>query len=305
MRSLLLTILCVVALATAAHADRATFVDLAKRGWNYELRTTMVGRDMSIPVHINGRDLAGASLCLVGEEPHPASLAIINTFRDLAHHVFGKPLTMRYAGRSAANCGAGRTVILRLYSGYPPNGDLSNDLRWLNQTYQLGLPDRRSYAVSSPAMAQTFFGRRGLGTHIMVKQPALNRLGALETLFYKSILIEELFQSFTFGMDILLFDRAAEFQSKLQELPTNLHRLNWESRAFMRGLLNSNPPGLCAFDVFMLHAVAQAPVDQTVEPAFIEYIDVEYDRLLVQAQETMDDPRFAEIFAPGCQRPEI
>ncbi|WP_424968631.1 hypothetical protein [Dinoroseobacter sp. S375] len=305
MRSLLLTVLCAVAFATVAHADRASFVDLAKRGWNYELRTTMVGRDMSIPVHINGRDLAGASLCLVGERPHPASLEIINAFRDLAHHVFGKPLTMRYAGRSATACGAGRTVVLRLYSGYPPNGDLSNDLGWLNQTYQLGLPKRRAYAVSSPAMAQTFFGRRGLGTHIMVKQPALERVGALEALFYKSILIEELFQSFSFGMDIILFDRAAEFQSKLQELPTNLHRLNWESRAFMRALLNSNPPGLCAFDVFMLHAVAQAPVDQTVDPAFIEYIDLEYDRLLIEAQHTMQDPRFAAIISPGCQRPEI
>lgn len=305
MRSLLLTFFCAVTLATAADADRASFVELAKRGWNYELRTTMIGRDMSIPVHINGRDLAGSSLCLVGERPHPASLEIINAFRDLAHHVFGKPLTMRYAGRSAGMCGAGRTVVLRLYSGYPPNGDLSNDLRWMNQTYQLGLPARRSYAASSPAMAQTFFGRRGQGTHIMVQQPALNRLGALEAVFYKSILIEELFQSFTFGMDILLFDRAASFQSKLQELPVNLNRMNWGSRAFMRALVSANPPGLCAFDVFMLHAVAQAPVDQTVEPAFIEFIDAEYDALLSQAQETMTDPRFAAIFAPGCQSPEI
>ncbi|MDD9717403.1 hypothetical protein PVW48_11645 [Dinoroseobacter sp. PD6] len=305
MRSLLLLLFCASLLATTASADRASFVDLAKRGWNYELRTTMVGRDMSIPIHINGRDLAGASLCLVGEEPHPASLEIINSFRDLAHHVFGKPLPMRYAGRSATKCGAGRTVVLRLYSGYPPNADLSNDLGWLNQVHQLGLPEGRRFAVSSPAMAQTFFGRRGQGTHIMVKQPALEQVGTLETLFYRSILIEELFQSFTFGMDILLFDRAAEFQSKLQELPINVNRMNWESRAFMRNLLNSNPPGLCMFDVFMFHAVAQAPVDQTVDPAFIDFIDLQYDRLFSEAQQTMKDPRFASIIAPGCRRPEI
>lgn len=305
MRSLLLVFCCAMALATTAVADRASFVDLAKRGWNYELRTTMVGRDMSIPVHIHGRDLAGSSLCLVGEEPHPASLEIINTFRALALHVFGKPLTMRYAGRSAVQCGAGRTVVLRLYSGYPPNNDLSNDLHWMNQTYQLGLPTHGAYTATSPAMAQTFFGRRGQGTHIMVKQPAFDRLGALEKQFYKSILIEELFQSFTFGMDILLFDRAADFQSKLQELPTHLYRMNWESRTFMRALLRSNPPALCAFDVFMLHAVAQAPVDQTVDPAFIDFIDAEYDSLIAQAQETMTNPRFATIFAPGCRRSEI
>ena len=289
-------------LATPLSADRADYVDLARKGWNYELRTTMVGRDLSIPVHINGRDLAGASLCLVGEAPHPASLEIIDAFRKLAEHVFTKPLTMRYAGVSASACGSGRTVILRLYSGLPPNRALSADLQWMNGIYDLGLRAGSDFAATSPAIAQTFFGRRGQGTHIMVKQPALTELGPLEAIFYKSILIEELFQSFSFGMDILLFDRAAAFRSKLQETPVNLYHLSWESHAFMRNLVTSNPSGLCPFDVFMLHAVAEAPVDQTVDPAFIDYIDDHFDDLLARADATLADGRFASIIDRDCAR---
>ncbi|WP_300057185.1 hypothetical protein [uncultured Roseobacter sp.] len=298
--------LCLLLLsATHAVADRAAYVDLARQGWNYQLRTTMIGRDLSIPVHINGRDLAGASLCLVGERPHPNSLEVINAFRALARHVFGKPLPMRYAGAGAENCGSGRTVVLRLYSGHPPNQALSDDLSWMNGVYQLGLPSRRYFAATSPAMAQTFFGRRGQGTHIMVKQPRRGTVGALEQSFYTSILVEELFQSFTFGMDILIFDRAAAFQSKLQETPLNLERMPWESRGFMRALLQSNPRGLCAFDVFMMHAVAEAPVDQTTEPGFIDYVDTAYDTLAAQAAETMADTRFAALIAPRCQRAPV
>lgn len=65
----------------------------------------------------------------------------------------------------------------------------------------------------------------------------------------------------------------------------------------MRALVNSNPTGLCIFDVFMIHAVAVAPVDQTVDPEFTSFIDQEYDSLMVQAQETLADPRFAGILA--------
>jgi hypothetical protein len=305
MRIFSLCLLIVTFAASPVLSDRAGYMDLARRGWNYELRSTMVGRDMNIPVHINGRDLAGASLCLVGERPHPASLEIIDTFRALAAHVFGKPVTMRYAGPSASGCGSGRTVILRLYSGFPPNRDLSADLQWMNGVYDLGLRAGSDFAATSPAMAQTFFGKRGQGTHIMVKQPRMTELGPLEAIFYKSILIEELFQSFSFGMDILLFDRAATFRSKLQETPVNLFHLSWESHAFMRSLVTSNPSGLCPFDVFMLHAVAEAPVEQTVDPAFIQYIDDHYDDLLAQADATLADDRFASIVDLDCARLSI
>ncbi len=298
----LLCLVIVVGLALPAVADKSSYVDLARRGWNYELRTTMVGRDLSIPVTINGRNMSGASLCLVGDRPHPKSLETIDAFRDLMRHVHGKPITMRYAGPTASRCGSGRIVVLRLYSGHPPHRELSADLRWMDRTYQLGLPGRRRFAAASPAIAQTFFGRRGQGTHIMVKQPTLPRPGRLETAFYRSLLIEELFQSFTFGMDILLFDRSAEFQSKLQETPVNLMRLPWESRDFMRAMVRATPVGLCAFDVFMLHAVAEAPVDQTTDPDFIDFIEGAYEGLLERAGRTMDDPRFARILARGCER---
>lgn len=285
-----------------ALADRAAYLDLARRGWNYELRTTMIGRDLSIPVHINGRDFAGASLCLVGEPPHALSLRTIDAFRDLMAHVYGKPVPMRFAGADARACGSGRVVVLRLYSGYPPNKGLSVDLEWMNEVYELGLPPGRFFAAGSPAVAQTFFGRRGQGTHIMVKQPGAAEIEPLEAAFYRSILVEELFQSFTFGMDILLFDRAAAFQSKLQEIPFNLANLDWDSRTFMQALLRTNPEGLCAFDIFMLHAVATSPVDQTIEPAFIDFIDRDYARLERQAAATMADARFAPILAPDCRQ---
>lgn len=302
MRFFIFQIAAILVFAGELLAEKRDYIELARRGWGYELRATMLGRDMAIPVQINGRDLAGASLCLVGERPHPQTLEILNAFRDLLKHSYGQPTPMRYAGRSASDCGTGRTVVLRLYSGYPPERELSSDLDWLSDTHQLGLPAGRRYLVTSPAMAQTFFGHRGQGTHIVVKQPAHGRPGLLETAFHKSILLEELFQSYTFGMDILLSDRTAGFLSKLQETPVNLHRFPWNSHAFMRALLNSNPGGLCAFDVFMLHAVAQSPVDQTIDPGFIDYIDDEYDRLWAQTDETLTDPQFASLFDEGCTR---
>ncbi|WP_300035511.1 hypothetical protein [uncultured Roseobacter sp.] len=300
-----LLVLLVLFCGPAAHADRATYIELAKRGWSYELRTTMIGRDLSIPVLINGRQLAGASLCVVGERPRRTSLEVIDSFRALLLQTYGKPMTMRYAGQDASACGSGRTVILRLYSGFPPNTALSADLQWMDRTYQLELPGRGYFAATSPAMAQTFFGRQGQGTHIMVKQPAAAPRSRIEAAFYKSILIEELFQSFTFGMDILIFDRSVAWRSKLQETPLNLWRLPWESPAFMRALVRSNPPGLCTFDVFMMYAVAEAPVDQTNEPAFIEYVDANYDDLYTRAQATMGDPAYAAILDPVCAAPDL
>lgn len=291
----------VLTFAAPASADeRAAYLDLARQGWNYKLRTTMVGRDTSIPVHINGRDLAGVSICIVGERPHALTTETLTAFRALLQRGFGVPVPSRYAGPDASGCREDRQIILRLYSGHPPNRMLSNDLEWLNRKFQLGLPSGRIYTANSPALAQTFFGRRGTATHIMVKQSALDRIGPLETAFYRSILIEELFQTFTFGMDVLVFDRTARFLSKLQESPLNLHRLQWGSRNFMRALLKSNPRGLCRFDLFMLHAIARTSVDQTTDPAFIEYLDGDYDALVLLAMETAEDQQFAILFDPTC-----
>lgn len=301
MRHAFLACLLVLIGPGGALADKSSYLNLARQGWNYELRDNWIGRDLSIPVHINGRDLSGASLCVVGERPHPASLEVIDSFRALAAVAFGKPVLMRYAGADARGCGTGRSVVLRLYSGHPPNRALSADLAWMSEVYGLGLPAGRHYVAASPAMAQTFFGRRGQGSHIMVMQPAFARLDAVEAAYFKSILIEELFQTFTFGMDILLFDPARRFQSKLQETPLRLGRLAWSSRPFMEALLRSNPSRLCEFDVFMLHAVALSPADQTTQPVFIDFIDSQFDQLLALASQTMADPRLEPIIDQTCK----
>ncbi|SEL71637.1 hypothetical protein SAMN05444413_11461 [Roseivivax marinus] len=285
----------------AADSKQDAFLDLARRGWVYELRTTMVGRDLSIPVSINGRDLAGASLCLVGERPREATREVLTAFRALMYEAHGKPVPMRFAGPTARLCGAGRVVVLRLFSNRPPNAALTDDLTWMNAVHQLGLPQGRVYAAASPAMAQTFFGRRGSGTHIMVKQPGSDSLSPLERDFYRSILIEELYQSFTFGMDILHLDRSAPYLSKLEEFPVDLTRMPWDSRAFMRGLLGSNPRGLCEFDVFMLHAVATSDVAQTTEAAFLDDIRRRWPELIERTAASMADARFAPILDADCR----
>lgn len=290
---------CMSPASAATHKD--SYLDMARQGWNYELRTTMIGRDMSIPVHINGRDLAGASICMVGEQANAQSLEVINAFRKLIGDVYGKPVPMRFAGPTARNCGGGRMIVLRLYSGTPPNRALSDDLNWMNQIYQFGLPKDRFYSASSPAMAQTFFGRLGQATHIMVQQTAIPGRDQLDDAFFRSILIEELYQSYTFGMDILKFSPEGAFYSKLQEVPLNLHGLTWGSRAFKKALLGSNPPGLCEFDLFMMHAVAQAPVDETTMPVFIDYIDANFDVLVQMTSDTIQDSEYDVIRDPQCQ----
>lgn len=301
----LLTFMAVWMGFAAQAADRHDYVNMARQGWSYELRTTMIGRDLSIPVRIHGRELAGAAICVVGEKPHVETQAVLNAFRQLIGNVYGKPLPMRYAGRDARGCGSGRVVLLRLYSGAPPNRALTKDIAWMNRAYELGLPTGRNYAVMSPAMAQTFFGHLGQVTHIIVKQPSLTRLGALEQKFYRSILIEELFQSFTFGMDVLKFDRKAEFLSKLQESPVNPGPLPWSSRAFMRTILGSNPSGLCQFDVFMLHAVARAPMAETNKPDFIQFVEAHFDTLRALSDASFADPQYSPILDPTCTAERI
>lgn len=284
-----------------AEASKGDWLDLARRGWSYELRTTMIGRDMSIPVRIHGRAHVGATICVIGEAPLKPTREVIDTFRALVHLAYGKPLPMRYAGPGAKNCGTGRSVFLRLYSGDPPNHDLSDDLDWMSQVYGLGLPRGRTHVATSPALAQTFFGHQGQVTHIMVQQPKRAVLEPLDTAFFRSILIEELFQSFTFGMDVLQFDREAEFQSKLQEMPLNMLRLPWGSTAFKKALLRSNPSGLCAFDIFMMFAVAETPAEETNTPEFISFIDAEFERLVDLAEDVMGNPRYGLLLDPDCR----
>lgn len=283
--------------------ERDDWLELARRGWNYRLREPPRGRDMAIPVTISPKLLSGAALCMVGELPRQDTLEVLNSFRALVADTFGKRLPMRYAGSDARACGTGRVVVLRFYSGYPPNRLLTADLDWLDRAYALGLPRGRQYAAISPAFAQTFFGRRGQGVHVMVQQaPPGHAVNALEATYFRSILIEELFQVFTFGADILVADRDAVFQSKLQEGPIRLSPLGWETPAFMRKLLSVTPGALCRFDLFMLHAVAAAPVAETTEPRFVEYIDAHFDELQSMTARTLDDPRFDLVIDTSCGR---
>ena len=298
---LLLLICATTAVAAPQGEDRAAFIALAKKGWVYQLRTAMWRHDPLVPpIVINGRTLSGAAICVVGERPHARTRAVLDTFRALMADVFEKPLPLRYAGSDLGLCGTGRSVYIRLYSGRPPHVAFNDDLRRMDKVYAFGLPKGREQFIMSPAQAQTFFGRRGRATHVLVKQPAPGEVTPLEADFYASILIEELYQTFTFGMDILHFDRDAAFVSKLEEYPANLRHLPWESDRYMQGLLQSNPKGLCRFDVFMLHALAGSSVENTNSEAFLAYISEDFDRIEAKTARTLGNPLFAPILDAAC-----
>ncbi len=301
-RSLALACLALIAASAGAASERATFLDLARRGWVYELRSAMWGRDpASIEMHINGHVLSGASICVVGEKPHQATETVLREFTGLTARVFGKPTPIRHGGVDLDGCGTGRTIYLRLYSREVPLAAFGSDLARLDRVFGLGLARSRRQYVVSPGQAATFFGRRGQATHLIVRQPVAGRdLSPLEGRFYASILVEELYQAYTFGMDILQLDRRLAFVSKLQEFPVNLRHVPWDSPAFMEGLLRSTPSGLCRFDLFMLHAIAAAPVENTNTPEFLAYIDAHFDDLLARADATAAAPGFAGILDPGC-----
>lgn len=289
----------------AAASDRATFLDLARKGWVYQLRTAMWGRDpATVTMQISGGALSGASLCVVGEPPHPETEAVLLSFLALLADVHGKPTLMRFAGEDLAGCGTGRTVFLRLYSGHVPLGAFNSDLDRLDSLYGLGLPAGRPQYVISPAQAATFFGSRGQATHLIVKQPPEGEPDALARRFYASILIEELYQAFSFGIDILHLDRRLAFVSKLEEFPTNLRNLPWDSPVFMAALLGSNPSGLCRFDLFMLHALAGAPFENTNTPELLDFIDAQFDALMARAEATAARPDFAPILDGSCAGPD-
>ncbi|MHA6264428.1 hypothetical protein ACXYMO_14585 [Arenibacterium sp. CAU 1754] len=289
------------AVSVGAGTERSVFIDMARKGWVYELRSAMWRRDPDRPpVRINGRDMAGAALCVVGERPHFQTARVLETFSALMTQTFGKPVPMRYGGTDLSGCGTGRIVYLRLYSGRTPHRAFNDDLRKMDAVYGIGLPANRDQYVMSPAQAQTFFGRYGRTTHLLVKQAAAAVPTPLEQRFFTSILIEELYQSFTFGMDILHFDRHAAFLSKLEEMPLNLRNLPWDSTQFMEGLLRSNPGGLCPFDVFMLHALAHSPLEQSNTPDFLGFIETEFDDLLRRTNVTVAQVGLAPILDPAC-----
>ncbi|WP_299846705.1 hypothetical protein [uncultured Roseovarius sp.] len=297
--------LLIAASGAQAHADRDQFLELARKGWVYQLRSAMTRPGVTPPViRINSQDMAGAALCIVGEPPHPQTRRVLDAFSGLVAEIFNKPMPMRFGGTDLAACGTGRIVYLRLYSGLIPHRAFNNDLRRIDRVFDIGLPHDREQFILSPAQAQTFFGRNGRATHLLVKQPLLVPLSQLEQRFFASILIEELYQSFTFGIDILHFDRNSAFVSKLEEFPINLRHIPWDSPIFMQGLLQSNPAGLCRFDVFMLHALALAPVEQTNTEAFLQFIEGRFDDLMLRAEGTIAQADHAPILDQHCRTSE-
>ena len=274
-------------------------LDLARKGWVYELRETMLGRDLSIPVRIHPDVNRGATLCLLGEPPTPQSRQVIDAFLRLLRDSFGTAPDVVEA-RTIDGCDTDRPVALRLYSGRPPNDALTADLTWLSARHGLGLPRGRRFLAVSPAQGQTFFGPRGAVTHIMVQQSSGRDRSPLADTFFRSILIEELYQSFTFGMDILHFDPSVPWASKLEENPTLLRNMPWDSDRFRMGLLASNPVGLCPFDLMMLAALADAPVETSTDPALLDHIAARFDALTARVAEQLDDPRNASILDASC-----
>ena len=309
MKSVLAGMLVAVGLALPAAAgnagvsERDAWMALARKGWVYELRSAMYRPDPDRPaVRINGRHLAGAEICVVGAPPHPATRAVLAAFRALVGDVFGTPMSLRLGGEALDGCGDARAVYLRLFSGGLPVREQARDIAWLDAAFELGIAPGRAPPALSPAQAQTYFGRRGSATYLLVRQPASPEPEPLDLRFHASILIEELFQSFTFGMDILHFDREAPLLSKLEELPVNLRSLGWDTPAYMEGLLASNPSGLCRFDVFMLHALAAAPVEETNSEAFLAFIEADFDDLVARTEATLADPRHVLLLDPVCGR---
>ena len=284
-----------------ATPTREMVLELARRGWVYELSTAAMRRGPNMPpVRISPQSFRGARICILGEEPHPATRAVLQGFAALLERTFGTgPKVDLHA---SGNC-AGQPVVLRLFSVRSPHGEFNADLRALDDAFLIGLSRKRMQLVSAPAQAQTFFGARGQATHIIVMQPEADRpLTPLEQRFYASILIEELYQAFTFGRDIMIFDPEVRPISKLQEYPVYLRNLPWRSTPFMEGILTTSVAGLCGFDVFMLHALGQARMASNSD-ALLQFLDAAYDDLARLTAETVALPDFAGILDPGCADP--
>lgn len=244
--------------------------------------------------------MATGTVCLIGDPPHPTTREVLKSFSKLLHDVFGRELGFEMAGRDVSSCRLPARTYVRLYNSAPPHWAYNQDLRVLDRAYGIGLPKDRDQVVMSPGQASVYFGKRGTAAHLLIKQSAKRSETKLEHDFYATILIEELFQTFSFGQDILKFDRKAPFVSKLQEHPVNLRYLPWESEGFMRGLLESNPRGLCAFDIFMLHALAETQLVSVNSPEFLNFIERHFEQLLQQTAATLNDPGFRPILDRNC-----
>ncbi len=290
---------CLVALPALAGPSRADFLKLAQTGWVYDLDTARMRRPGTVEPKLDSREVALGDICLFGETPTPLTRSVVTAYTGLLRRIYGRTAPVTFAGDGIESCPPHQRMYIRVYSGTPPSSAFNGDLKVLDREFDIRFPPRWHMPVASPAEANGFFGRNGATAHLMISQ-APGEPTPLQTRFYTSILIEEMYQVVSFGADILKFDRDVPFLSKLQEVPVNLRYRPWTSEAFMRGLLGSNPAGLCGFDVFMLHALAASRLDSTNSEQLLTFIDANFDRIAASTRETMQDPAFALLLDDGC-----
>lgn len=280
---------------------RDQYLAIAKKGWVFEFRSSLMRRDPDTPpVLLNGRTVATGAVCIFGAQPHPQTRATLVQFERLLRDIFRRDTAFTFAGSRIADCPTRQRIYLRLYDGFAPAGSFNADLQVLDQYFDFDLPKDRFEPVRSPAQGIGFFGRRGNVGHLLIRQSEMRDPTALQQKFYRSILVEELFQIISYGVDILKFDRKTPFLSKLQEHPTHLKHLQWGSEAFMQGLLDSNPAGLCGFDLFMLHALSTMDLESSNSPAFLEFIIDNFDDLLQRTELTLANDAISSLFDANC-----
>jgi hypothetical protein len=281
--------------------SREDFLTLARPGWVYEVRTARHQRETgAAEVQFNSTEAALGPICVFGDQPHAQSARILHIFSDLLSDIYGHRLAITYAPGDINNCPRRQRLYLRLYSGAAPDQRFNADLQHLDREFDIGFPRGWSEPVRSPGQVNGFFGRRGATAHLLINQPPVGDLSALQRKYHASLLIEELFQAISFGSDILKFERATPFLSKLQEIPVNLRTLPWASESFMAGLLTSTPGALCSFDVFMLHALAGANLRNTNSPALLGFIETHFEQLRNQTLQTLANPGYASVLDSGC-----
>lgn len=281
--------------------ERAAYLALAKRGWVYDLNNRRMRRDPSQPpIRFDSTAVARGPVCLFGDPPHPLSTAIVGAFDHLLHRVFGAAHDVATVPGPITGCPPRQRIYLRFYDGAAPAGPLNDDMRQLDEMFGIGFPTGWVEPIRGPGQTNGFFGSRGAAAHLLVAQPAPGRATPLEHEYFASILIEELFQAVTYGADILKFDRAAPFLSKLQEVPVNLRAFGWTSARYMEGIVASNPSGLCGFDVFMLHALAEAELADSNSADLLTSIDAGFDGLRAQTLATLADPQVAPLLDADC-----
>ena len=289
-----------LAVGSEAAPNKADYMTLAKRGWSYEYRGSIRRQVPDIPAsHVLARTMAKRDICLLGSVPHPLTNEILAGFRGLLGQIFGDVGSVFDAVDTLTDCPTSATVFVRIYDRSLPFLEYNRDLQDLNSRFEIGMSDQ-TQQILSPAQAVTFFGKKGQATHITLMQPKRHRTTPLERRFFRSIMIEELYQSYSFGIDVFKVGRGGPYDSKLQESFVNLQGLSWLSESYMEGLLSSNPLGLCDFDLLMLHALAEVDENLTESNDFVQYLDNNFERLVTTAQEFAHRSHAAALMDPGC-----